>query len=359
MKMNKKAAALGGLAAVAVVGGTWAYFNQTAAITNPFSTGSYGGSIVESFNPSEGETWAYFNQTAAITNPFSTGSYGGSIVESFNPSEGDNWQPGATVDKEVVAENTGNSPLLVRVKMAETWSRNGMAGTMPNITSADGDAFATVDKEVVAENTGNSPLLVRVKMAETWSRNGMAGTMPNITSADGDAFLNVSQADPKDGETATDDTVVHKNLADNDAWEKADDGYWYYRGQLAPGATTESLLESVTLDKETDMGLYATTYKYCTTPGKDSKPGDNTEWKVAENGEEDADMLVAAEAAKEEGNSFHVKKETALDEAHPGYADADYELEITIDMVQPTEDAVVDAWGEDALNHLVSFAEAE
>lgn len=211
----------------------------------------------------------------------------------------------------------------------------------------------------MAENTGNSPLLVRVKMAETWSRNGMAGTMPNITSADGDAFLNVSQADPKDGETATDDTVVHKNLADNDAWEKADDGYWYYRGQLAPGATTESLLESVTLDKETDMGLYATTYKYCTTPGKDSKPGDNTEWKVAENGEEDADMLVAAEAAKEGGNSFHVKKETALDEAHPGYADADYELEITIDMVQPTEDAVVDAWGEDALNHLVSFAEAE
>lgn len=278
MKMNKKAAALGGLAAVAVVGGTWAYFSQSAEITNPFSTGSYGGSI----------------------------------VESFNPSEGDNWQPGATVDKEVVAENTGNSPLLVRVKMAETWSGNGMAGTMPNITSADGDAF-----------------------------------------------LNVSQADPKDGETATDDTVVHKNLADNDAWEKADDGYWYYRGQLAPGATTESLLESVTLDKETDMGLYATTYKYCTTPGKDSKPGDNTEWKVAENGEEDADMLVAAEAAKEEGNSFHVKKETALDEAHPGYADADYELEITIDMVQPTEDAVVDAWGEDAFNHLVSFAEAE
>lgn len=278
MKMNKKAAALGGLAAVAVVGGTWAYFNQTAAITNPFSTGSYGGSI----------------------------------VESFNPSEGDNWQPGATVDKEVVAENTGNSPLLVRVKMAETWSRNGMAGTMPNITSADGDAF-----------------------------------------------LNVSQADPKDGETATDDTVVHKNLADNDAWEKADDGYWYYRGQLAPGATTESLLESVTLDKDTDMGLYTTTYKYCTTDGKDSKPDDKTEWLTAKDGEEDADMLVAAEAAKEEGNSFHVKKETALDEAHPGYADADYELEITIDMVQPTEDAVVDAWGEDALNHLVSFAEAE
>lgn len=276
MKMNKKAAALGGLAAVAVVGGTWAYFNQTAAITNPFSTGTYGGSI----------------------------------VESFNPSEGDNWQPGATVDKEVVAENTGNSPLLVRVKMAETWSRN--------------------DQNMIAINSEKQP-----------------------------DFTEVKQADAEDGLVEGDQTVVWKNLAENDAWTQGEDGYWYYKGQLAPGATTESLLESVTLDKDTDMGLYTTTYKYCTTDGKDSKPDDKTEWLTAENGEEDADMLVAAEAAKEEGNSFHVKKETALDEAHPGYADADYELEITIDMVQPTEDAVVDAWGEDALNHLVSFAEAE
>ena len=276
MKMNKKAAALGGLAAVAVVGGTWAYFNQTAAITNPFSTGSYGGSI----------------------------------VESFNPSEGDNWQPGATVDKEVVAENTGNSPLLVRVKMAETWSRN--------------------DQNMIAINSEKQP-----------------------------DFTEVKQADAEDGLVESDQTVVWKNLAENDAWTQGEDGYWYYKGQLAPGATTESLLESVTLEKDTDMGLYRTTYKYCTTDGKDSKPDDKTEWLTAENGEEDADMLAAARAAKKEGNSFHVKKETALDEAHPGYADADYELEITIDMVQTTEDAVVDAWGEEALTYLVSFSEAE
>lgn len=276
MKMNKKAAALGGLAAVAVVGGTWAYFNQTAAITNPFSTGSYGGSI----------------------------------VESFNPSEGDNWQPGATVDKEVVAENTGNSPLLVRVKMAETWSRN--------------------DQNMIAINSEKQP-----------------------------DFTEVKQADAEDGLVESDQTVVWKNLAENDAWTQGEDGYWYYKGQLAPGATTESLLESVTLDKDTDMGLYTTTYKYCTTDGKDSKPDDKTEWLTAENGEEDADMLAAARAAKKEGNSFHVKKETALDEAHPGYADADYELENTIDMVQTTEDAVVDAWGEEALTYLVSFSEAE
>ena len=269
MKMNKKAAALGGLAALVAVGGTWAYFNQTAAITNPFSTGSYGGSI----------------------------------VESFNPSDGDNWQPGATVNKEVVAENTGNSPLLVRVKMAEKWSR---------------------------ENN----------------------TLIEIASEKQPDFTEVKQAHDKDGLVEGDQTVVHKNLAANDAWTQADDGYWYYKGQLAPGATTDSLLESVTLDKETDMGLYATTYKYCITPDKDSTPGDDAEWLVAEDGEKDTEMLAAAEAAKKEGNSFHVKKETALDEAHPGYAAADYELTITIDMVQPTEDAVTETWGEGALQYV-------
>lgn len=268
MKMNKKAAALGGLAALVAVGGTWAYFNQIAAITNPFSTGSYGVSI----------------------------------VESFNPSDGDNWQPGATVNKEVVAENTGNSPLLVRVKMAEKWSR---------------------------ENN----------------------TLIEIASKKQPDFTEVKQVHGKDGLVEGDQTVVHKNLAANDAWTQAEDGYWYYKGQLAPGATTDSLLESVTLDKKTDMGLYTTTYKYCTTP-KDSTPGDEAEWLVAEDGEKDTEMLAAAKAAKKAGNSFHVKKETALDEARPGYAAADYELTITIDMVQPTEDAVTETWGEGALQYV-------
>lgn len=277
MKMNKKVAALGGLAALAAVGGTWAYFSQTAAITNPFNTGKYGGSV----------------------------------IEHFNPSDGDDWQPGATVDKEVIAQNTGDQPLLVRVKMAETWSRNEMAGTLPNITSADGEAFLVVD-----------------------------------------------QVDAEDGNTVGDQTVVHKNFADNSKWEEGEDGYWYYKGQLAPGASTEALLESVTLDKDVDLGKYTTTYQYCTTDGKNTVPNKDTKWTPA-NGEKDPDMLAAAEAAKADGNSFHVKKEVALDENAAGYADANYELTITIEMVQPTEDAVIAEWGEDSLQYLVAWSDAE
>lgn len=79
----------------------------------------------------------------------------------------------------------------------------------------------------------------------------------------------------------------------------------------------------------------------------------------APGGEKDSDMLAAAEAAKKAGDSFHVKKEVALDENAAGYADAEYELTITVEMVQPTEDAVIAEWGEDSLQYLVAWAEAE
>lgn len=40
-KLNKKAAAGIGLGALALVGGTFAYYSQTASLDNPLSTGRY------------------------------------------------------------------------------------------------------------------------------------------------------------------------------------------------------------------------------------------------------------------------------------------------------------------------------
>lgn len=40
-KLNKKAAAGIGLGALALVGGTFAYYSQTASLDNPLSTGKY------------------------------------------------------------------------------------------------------------------------------------------------------------------------------------------------------------------------------------------------------------------------------------------------------------------------------
>ncbi|MFI3205991.1 MAG: BsaA family SipW-dependent biofilm matrix protein [Clostridia bacterium] len=69
-----------------------------------------------------GGTFAYWNQTATIDNPFDTGTYGTSLVENFTPEDGEDWEPGATIDKEVYVTNEGDYDLIVRAKLDETWT---------------------------------------------------------------------------------------------------------------------------------------------------------------------------------------------------------------------------------------------
>lgn len=85
--MNKKLTAIGGLAALAVVGGTWAFFTQDTTIHNKLTT--------------EGE-------------------YGLNTTEKFNP--GSEWAPGTEVEKKITVKNTGKGAVLVRVKMDENWA---------------------------------------------------------------------------------------------------------------------------------------------------------------------------------------------------------------------------------------------
>lgn len=266
--MKRKIAALGGLAALAAVGGTWAYFNQTAAITNPFHT---------------------------------EGGYETSVIEHFNPADGQEWKPGVTVDKDVIASNTGDADVLVRVKMQEEWNR---------------------------QVEGRLELL-------------------NVFDSSQGEFLSPYQKDSEDGTVEGDKTVVEKEINNTD-WTLGEDGYWYYKTRLAAHKDSESLLKSVTLLDDLDMGKYEDTFAYCTTEDKDDPLTDVTWTEVAN---ENA-LIAAGEQAKEEGLAFHVKKGRSLDKTAMGYADANYGLTITIEFVQPTEDAVKDAWGETGYNHV-------
>ena len=263
--MKRKIAALGGLAALAAVGGTWAYFNQTAAITNPFHT---------------------------------EGGYETSVIEHFNPADGQEWKPGVTVDKDVIASNTGDADVLVRVKMQEEWNR---------------------------QVEGHLELL-------------------NVFDSSQGEFLSPYQKDSEDGTVEGDKTVVEKEINNTD-WTLGEDGYWYYKTRLAAHKDSESLLKSVTLLDDLDMGKYEDTFAYCTTADKDDDLTDVTWTEVAN---EEA-LIEAGEQAKADGLAFHVKKGRSLDETAMGYADANYGLTRTIEFVQPTEDAVVDAWGAGAL----------
>lgn len=126
---NKKAVGLAGLAAIMVVGGTLAYFNQKMTIKNPFDTGKYD-SVVK---------------------------------EDFTPEDGENWFPGATVNKDVVVKNTGTYDLLVRVKFDEYWENKDKSDWNKTLEGVDDsidqkdpvDGLITADGSVVKKTFAN------------------------------------------------------------------------------------------------------------------------------------------------------------------------------------------------------------
>lgn len=264
MRNKKKMAAAAGLAAVMVIGGTWAYFSQTAKIENPFSTGKYD-SIV---------------------------------IEDFKPDDGDNWVPGATINKDVTVNNTGDYDLFVRVRFDEKWQDKG-------------------SETVRKENKGMD--------ASTYQASGTDGLVVN------------------------DKSVVKKiiNKANEDKWVyNADDGYWYYKYNLKAKNdkndedTTGTFLDAVQLIEDADMGLYTTTNYYttaATAPGTDS--GDFGTKK------DDAGTKWVAYTGKVPSDALHNMALARQDADKPGYGNAEYTLTITVETVQATKAAMESTFG--------------
>lgn len=340
MKMNKKIGAVTGLAALAVVGGTWAYYNQSLSLENPLATGKYQTELVEEFTP---------------------------------PT--DKLQPGAEISKVVTARNTGDYPVMVRVRMDEKWTRyNATTQTTTDIitqSSNDEDKFMITDVETI---------------------NGKR--FYTATQQDGD------DAD-QDGVVARDYTVVGKKLADNSKWTyNPSDGYWYYN-EVLPAKTADStpetsaLLEAIHIASNIDLGLYThkdeyavydpntpisdipadawNTYTVNRTVNKtvDSDGKLNVTWTVdgiAINGTEITDgmgddtkkdgkvdvmdmaLYLQSEAGGKvltSGKQLYRRNESVLDDQYQGYADANYTLLVTSEVVQATPDAVTEAFGKD------------
>lgn len=313
MKLNKKTGAFAGLFALAAVGGTLAYFNQTAAITNPFATKSYAAEVVEHFNPADGE----------------------------------DWKPGAEVDKIVGAKNTGDYPVLVRIKMDEKWSREGAADPFKTISSGENDKTLSAFNSV-SEKEGIYTAL------QNDAEDGLA---PQELNANGG-----------------DDTVVYKALTvDETNWMDGGDGYWYWNGIIEAGKTTDALMTSVRLASNTDFGKYEKTRAYYVLSAEDAasavdKNGEkalggdgtvnikfdvdsylklnNKEWKTltGTEGEIEKAENEAAKTAKENKGYFFRKSEQNIADNAQGYANAEYDLTIHTQFIQATKDAVASEW---------------
>ena len=141
MRKNKKVAGIAGLAAVMMIGGTLAYFNQTMTVENPFDTGKYDSVL----------------------------------TESFKPEDGKNWEPGAEVNKDIEVTNTGNYDVLVRVRFDEKWVKKGTNETVKENTGMDdttsqadaSDGLVAADGSVVVKKL-NKDNWVYNKNDEYW-----------------------------------------------------------------------------------------------------------------------------------------------------------------------------------------------
>lgn len=318
-KMSKKATALAGLGVLAVVGGTFAYYNQTVSLENPLTTGHYDNELIEDYTP---------------------------------PT--DDLKPGATIDKVVGAKNTGDYPVMVRIKMDEVWRQKDADGNNQDIISHDsteGDGFAAI--AIGTEDVGYG----------------------NEFDAD--------QADDTDGLVDGDESVVRKNLAEDFAedWTyNANDGYWYYNKILNPDQTTGNLLESITLASDIDLGHYIQKDWYYVGPSsmtqdkvptwneytvtRDETSGEVTDITIGEtsvgdrngDGITDAiDMALALNITSEQ--KLFRKNESLLDEDAKGYANANYTLTVTSQFVQATPDALEEIFGSDLPDEIEDIIE--
>ena len=302
MKVNKKVAAVAGLGALALVGGSFAYYFESGSLDNPLSTGKYNTQLVEDFTP---------------------------------PTE--DMKPGVNWDKVVGAQNTGDYPVLVRIKMDEQWVRKGTTGAYKELHS-----ILEKDNSIVKDDRFNTV-------------EATVGTYPSMA-------VTADQVDDNDGLTPVDDkTVVFKNILTNGDWVDGGDGYWYWNGVLEKKGSdkdkTTALMDGLVMATNIDLGDYNTS-EYYVILNDGQTPDDNTTWTDAAtitdaNGDGVVDVR---DIAIPEGKKLFRKSESELNTDAPGYADSNYTLTITSEFVQATKDAVEEHWGADALSKMPKVA---
>lgn len=297
-KLNKKLIAGIGLGALAVVGGTFAYYQSSASLDNPLSTGKYQNQLVEDFTP---------------------------------PTE--DLKPGQKWEKKVGAENTGDYPVLVRIKMDEYWTRKD-----PNKTITD----------VASDNYKHILSVAGTKDAPQKNNLIDTGTFAE------DKFTAVQISDVDGLTPEGDGTVVYKNLLEDSGWVDGNDGYWYWNGVLEKGGKTNWLMDNLYLATNIDLGEYED-HEYYKVAAADTDPRNITEWDTLPQGSDVNDDGVVDIRDYVYGDKPMIsvgsdqklfrKSESNIVKGKEGYADSIYTLRITSEFVQATKDAVDQEWG--------------
>lgn len=312
MKKNTKLFALAGVAALTVVGGTFAYYTSTQTFENKLDTTTFGSSATENFNV------------------------------------GSEWIPGVKVDKNVYATNTGDGKIWARVSFNEFWKRN----------NEEFQARSSVKQDENGKNIKNE------KFFTTDANNGYQESAT-------DGYTEKDENEGREGDTGS---VVYKNLTDKATvdWIDGGDGYFYYKYALAKGESTSTLLDGITLCGDTDLGVEKEFDAYIIIDKLGTKApnyledanADKEGVQYIDGNEKQVDWITVdanhplptPEYAKTEagkaaldGKLVYTFKKNEVDPKKPGYSNANYQLDITVDFVQADEDneAIKASWNLD------------
>lgn len=179
-----------------------------------------------------------------------------------------------------------------------------------------------VTKEVGVENTGDYDVIARLTWDELW------------TNANGP----VASLSLKDENLETPSSKVIKNLTTNSDWVYGGDGYYYYTEIIAPKKASGAWLDSITLSPDLDLGGgtgaadEATKYytKAADKPESDAIGTDPaTQWVKYDNDKPVPDGATYVRTVSAPGSE---------------YANASYSLDITIQVLQATKEAVDGEW---------------
>lgn len=283
MKIRKKVIVAAGLLAVAAIGGTWAYFNQTLSVDNPLDTGYYNVQLVEQFTPPK-------------------------------DTDEERLRPGQQWTKVVTAVNTGTYPVLVRVRMEESWSREEQIYQ---------SVFSGTDS---AENGGKSNEQFNpFDKTKGW------------------------QLDPNDGDWKGDGSVVYKHILTENGWLDGGDGYWYWNGILEGEKTdpnssaTTPLMDWLAFTEDIDLGYYHAEEWYAV--GESQPKMEDESWeKLAATGSNAVKEIMEIAETLGNGQNMYRRSQSVLDTVNKGYSDSEYLLTITSEFLQANQAAVEELW---------------
>ncbi len=338
MKVNKRVLAAAGFCAAALVGGTFAYYNQTLSVDNPLSTGKYENELVEEFTPRMEEVL-----------------------------------PGATIDKKVGVANTGDYPVLVRIRMDERWQREGEDRPFGHHSSAEHESFNVMRHEQDMTDPQKTLWIATQSNADKGDSDGLTeGDCSVVRKTFSDSVIETLPAD--------EDAEGWSGLVTDPRWFYAEDGWWYYTDILDAGEESGTLLEAIGIASNIDLGEYVRDDFYSVKEKglsaeerneitdwkkyviKDSyievyeKSSDGTYPATPSNTIKDRDEAIdrdsiadlfdlEASVAAGPGDALYRRNESYLNPDAMGYADASYTLKIYSQFVQATPDAIMEGFG--------------